>query len=385
MRWLDPHTTIAFDPDGRPVLCALTKRTYEVSADGRLRPAEQQWPLDTSAHAPPPGTFDDTWKAELDAAPFKVGTDIVVFGRAHAPRAGCRQMVIELGVPERGLRVQMTVTGDRRCEYRASRDPLVSPPEPFEAMAIGYDRAYGGIDPHVEPPHEPRDIEESLSLLLRPPGIYPRNPAGVGYVVHNHQDLVDGLRLPNVERPGQELRADQILVKDPRHWWRQPMPAGLGWFDVGWFPRCVHASALPLFPAPDEVAEVKLGLLPPDFNRRFLTPDGQAPRLDHRLFSGASPGLTLPFLRGDESILTTGLCPQGAFNLQLPGDRPKAQILHQGRSLAAQVVPHTVAVLPAERRVFVVWRASALVSDPALLDALDPSIDPASTFQVILS
>lgn len=380
-RWVEPETVIASDPDGRVTLCVLTKRTYEVDLTGRVRICEEQYPLDTSGHTPPPGVFDDTWKAEVDAAPFKVGTDVVVFGRAHAPHVGCREMIVELRLPDRQVHVELAVSGDRRCEYRPSGDPVIGPAEAFETMPIGYDRAYGGIDPFVEPPHEPRDGEEALSWLLRHPGIYPRNTVGRGYAVHNRRELVDGLYLPNVERPDQRLRADRILVKDPRRWWQQPLPGGFGWFDVSWFPRCVFASALPLFPAPSAIPEVKLGLLPGDFDTAFRTNDGDAPRIDHRLFSAASPGLTLPYLRGDETFLITGLCSGGIFNVRLPGERPKIAIAYHGRRCPVQVVPHTVALLSEERRLFVVWRGSTPHPDPHALHTSREE-DPTNAFQV---
>lgn len=205
-------------------------------------------------------------------------------------------------------------------------------------------------------------------MILQPAGIYPRNPAGRGYAVYNRPELIDGLRLPNVERPEQRLRADRILVEDPRLWWRQPLPAGFGWFDISWFPRCVFAGALPFFPASPDAAEVKLGFLPPDFASRFATPEGEAPGLDHRLFSAASPGLTVPYLRGDETLLTAGLSAEGPFNVRLPGDRPDIRILCGNRPLPVDVVPHTVALLPEERRMFVVWRGSAQVPDARALD-----------------
>lgn len=245
-------------------------------------------------------------------------------------------------------------------------------------MPLGYDRAYGGVDPRVDYPATPADGEDALGLLMTVPGAYPRNPVGRGFVVGNAPERIDGLRLPNVERVDQQLRPERIVCADMRQWARQPVPGGLGWVDLGWFPRCVFGGALPLFPAPPDVAEVGLGVLPADFatrwgpGRRGLGPDDPADVLadlviDHRLFNGASLGLVVPPLRGDEAIVTTGLCPEGQLALRLPADPPRVHLRLAGRPLEVRLMIHTVGLLVDERLVYLVWRASAPVpADHAL-------------------
>ena len=364
MTWCPAVSCLASDLEGRTIVSVLTKRTYAIGPDGHTVVADEQLPLDTSED--PPQAYDPTWRGELDVAPYKVATDVVVFGRAYAPGGSCTQMQIEVALPQHQRASRLLVTGDRRCSWRSDGTPAVSKPAAFETMPLGYDRAYGGVDPSVEHPSLPRDIEEALAQLMSAPGAYPRNSVGRGYVVHNRPELIDGLLLPNIERVDSLLRPERIVVGDHARWHRQPLPGGFGWFDVGWFPRCVFAGALPNPPAPADVAEAVLGFLPQDHARRFrATPEGLP--FDHRLFSGASLGLAVPYLRGDEILTARGLTVSGDFALRLPGDRPNVLVRHAGRLLTVQCVPHTVALLVDERLVSLVWRASAV---------LPPSFEP---------
>jgi hypothetical protein len=359
MSWTAPISCLTVDPQGRTILSVLSKRTYAIWPDGRTVVADEQLPLDTSME-PVANGYDETWKAELDVAPFKTATDVLVFGRAHAPHGSCQQMQVEVGLPHLRHALRYNVIGDRRCGYNAMGPPHVSAPEPFETMPLGYDRAYGGVDLSIEHPEPPRDLEEALAMLVSPPGAYPRNPVGRGYVVNNRPELVDGLLLPNIERIDQLLRPEWILVGQPGRWHHQPLPAGFGWVDPSWFPRCAFAGAYPLFPAPSNVAEVVVGHLPEDFLQRYA-PTDYGPRFDFRFFNGASLGLAVPYLRGDEVITTRGLTPAGDFALRLPGDRPQPVARYRTRPLTMEVVPHTVAVMVEERCVSMVWRASAVL------------------------
>jgi hypothetical protein len=122
---------------------------------------------------------------------------------------------------------------------------------------------------------------------------------------------------------------------------------GLRWCDVGFERRRLR------------VAE-SYSQLPEDHAQRYA-PTNSGPRFDFRFFNGASLGLTVPYLRGDEVLTTKGLTPAGELALRLPGDRPQPLARYRTRPLTMEVVPHTVAVLVEERQVFMVWRASAVL------------------------
>jgi len=359
MTWCEPISVLAYDSVGRPILSVLTKRTYRIREDLRLVVADEQLPVDTTDE-PPANGYDPSWRGEIDVAPYKVATDVVFFGQAHAPGRACTSMEVEVGLPHIERQIRLQITGDRRCAYRRGREPSISDPEPFETMPLGYDRAYGGVDPRVQHPHPPVDMAEALAMMMTVPGAYPRNPVGRGFVVGDHAEMIDGLRLPNIERADQRLRADRIVCPDMGKWDRQPLPAGLGWVDPGWFPRCAFGCAMPLFAPPADVAEARLGFLPPDFTERFRVPTtAEDLRIDYRLFNGASLGLAVPPMRGDETITTKGLSPSGTLNFRLPGDRPKLVLTLRGTPLQTDLGLHTVGVLTDTRLVYLVWRVSA--------------------------
>src|SRR5690242_17055182 len=191
------------DDEGQPVFSVLVKRTYELRPGGRLVRAESARPLVPIDQYYEDG--DPEWAAvkhESDLAPFKVATDVVVIGKAFAPN---RRPVPQLDVTVEvaAHRKTVRVTGDRHCFYRGSALPGFSDPVPFIEMPIRYDRAYGGQDSRSHP-------EE--------PFRYPRNHLGVGAVLKNTKDSVDGLPLPNIEDPEDLLTPERLVFDQPERW-----------------------------------------------------------------------------------------------------------------------------------------------------------------------
>jgi hypothetical protein len=348
-----PFVTLAITPKRERIVSVLIKRTYAVRAGGVCGVSERQLPLDSREV---PVAEQQSWAAELDVVPYKMATDFLVFGRAYAAGGRCAVMDVCLEVPQ--VRKCIRVFGDRRCSYRGSGAPAFSAPAPFDVMPLEYTRAYGGVDRDVAYPASPTDIADFLAQLTRFPGVYPRNPSGKGYVVYAKRGYVDGLELPNLEDPEDLLRPDRLIVGRPEDWHRQPLPQAFGWFDISWFPRCVYAGASPVFAPPEMVREVALGYLPRDYAERLRT-GTPADMIDFRLLNGASPGLVLPYLRGDEMVKISGMSPNGDIVFRLPGHRPVVSIGLNGKPLSVELVPHTVGVLTDERVVYIVWRASA--------------------------
>src|SRR4051812_4727261 len=131
---------------GEQIFAVLVKRTYRIVPDGRAVRAEADRPFRQIDHYYDDG--DPEWSIvqfESELAPYKAATDVVVIGKAYAPRGTSTQrMTVGVQVGER--RKLLAVTGDRRCSYRDSAAPVFSDPEPFTNMEIRYDRAYGGRD-----------------------------------------------------------------------------------------------------------------------------------------------------------------------------------------------------------------------------------------------
>ncbi len=82
------------------------------------------------------------------------------------------------------------------------------------------------------------------------------------------------------------------------------------------------------------------------------------PDMDFRFFNGASAGLSLPFLNGDEVVRTSNLSPEGRLDFRLPGDVPRIGLDIGSGIEAPEVVLQTVQIRMEERQVDLVWRAA---------------------------
>jgi uncharacterized protein YjbI with pentapeptide repeats len=203
-----------------------------------------------------------------DLAPFKPRADVLVAASAHAPSTrpvtSC-DVSVSLGSAALTLRV----SGDRVWldEDRASA------PKPWTALAIGYDRAYGGKG-------------------------RPANPVGAGHA----DEFRAGLALPNVEALGE-------LVKSFAD---QPAPAGFGPLAPHWRHRMAKWPAVT-----SEWIEHGWPWAPID--------------LDYGYFNAAQPALQVEgWLRGDETLRCENLHPtHRRFEAKLPGARARAFLVDE--------------------------------------------------------
>jgi hypothetical protein len=86
--------------------------------------------------------------------------------------------------------------------------------------------------------------------------------------------------------------------------------------------------------------------------------------MDFRFFSGASPGLTLPYLRGGEWVLTENLSPSGRAYFQLPPDAPRIGLDIGEGVQEPEVALQTVMIHMDEGQVDLVWRAAVPYRGP---------------------
>jgi len=330
------------DAEARPVFCVLLKRTYDIRPGRRAERAVRARPLLKVDEYYDGGDAEtSTVKYESDLSAYKSATDVVLVGNAYAPRA---QPVlgtdVSLGVAGRTKTIR--VIGDRRCRYRQGAAPLFTDPEPFTEMEIRYERAYGGED-----------------LLSTPntPFYYPRNNRGTGAALHNLPRVVDGLRLPNLEDPLDLITPERVIIGSAERWNDQPLPQGLGWFQKTWYPRCSFVGAVPGLMDPDTVLkEETLGLVPK--GQLALARQFKLPSFDVRFNSGASLGLALPYLSGDESISLSGLTPDGSLSFSLPGEQPRIGLDLGTGTEDLSVVIHTVCLRMDEMQIDMVWRGA---------------------------
>jgi hypothetical protein len=242
---------------------------------------------------------------------FKPYSDLVVQGSAYSPQAKPTER-LTVRVQMGAVAKEVTVWGPRRITWAGGR-PVIGQPEPFSTMPMTWAQAYGGIDWRVSVPGaEQRTFTEIPVLALRAqfdhPGMYPRNPFGMGYLVHDGE--VPEMFAPCLEDPADPLTADRLITRDPAAWWRQPLPWCLDWTSPIMFPRaCWFAPDVdPWFPAPDDRAlpEVGRGFVSADF-RLTRCPGGT---VDARFFQGASHGLVVYRPQAGHVLSIAGMHPE---------------------------------------------------------------------------
>ena len=364
--WATTRQVSGLDPEGRFVLSVLARRTYHIDARGRLAVADEQLPLVDEVE-----TADGN--AELlvrdtDLYPLKPASDVVIAGHAYAPR---RASTFEASVAIGKLEKRVLVVGNRRASLSTAGEVTITEPEAIESVRLGYDHAYGGRDRAAEEkygnPFEQLagawpDAEGRKMLRGASNFAYPRNPCGRGFILEPSRVALDGLALPNLEDPDDRLTPERLCAGTLRRWPLQPLPCSLDWFGLLWFPRCAHCGLIPEhdpFAAP--LPEVARGYLP---TASFQPRAG----VDALAANGASPGLVVPHLRGDETLVLTHLHPrQFKLAIELPAERPAMRADgRKGKMLDTVPVIHTVLIEPDENRVSIVWRGSAPALRPYL-------------------
>jgi hypothetical protein len=339
-------------PQGEPILAVLVKRTYDIIPGGRCARAQTDRKIiPGDIHYGDP--MNSAVKFESDFVPFKLATDVVLNGRASVP-PGQSATTITVSLMVGQHRKDLLIVGDRVARFSGKPDPIFTDPKPFQTMELRYERAYGGVDIYSEP-------------KMQCP--YPRNPLGRGYVVANTQRSVDDLPLPNIEDPADPLTPPRLCAGQFMNWERQPVPQGFGWTAKTCVPRATYAGVMPSQRAVEQqLREAYATLLPP--GQREAYERAKSPTMDFRFFNGASPGLVLPFLTGDEPVTLVNLQPRPKTEFRLPGERP-----HIGLDLGEgvqepPVVLQTVMIRLEEQQVDLVWCGAVPYGGPDSLPHL---------------
>ena len=334
------------DDHGGDIFAFLVKRRYEFNDAGQCRRSEPP-PAFIEADVYWGDPADSSPHYEADKAPYKLRTDVVVIGSAYAP-PGQPISRLDVGIEVGEARKVITVHGDRFAILQGSgRLPVFSDPRPFMRMPLVYERAYGGTD---------------RTTAVEFP--YPRNPVGCGVVLKAPSDT--RIRLPNFEDPTDLLTPERLVIGEAKHWNRQPLPQGMSWFAKTWYPRMSYVGALPGFVDADEIMrEEALDLVPK--NQIALGRQFRLPSFDVRFNNGASLGLALPYLNGDEPVRLINLRPEGAVKFQLPGERPEIIADIGMGETKLEVVLHTLLIEPEERTADLLWRGAVGYPGPAWL------------------
>lgn len=300
------------DKSGRDLLVVVVKCTYSIDERGRLQPAEKQVPIQMADEFyGEPG--ESSVQYESDLAVQKVGTDVVLLGHAYAPKGKATQVDVFLKVGP--IQAKARVFGDRRWD-KVLGLTRITPPEPFEKIALVYERAYGGKD-FTAP--DPKHHESE-----------PRNPVGRGFRAKKSKASIEEIFLPNLEAP-----AHLIGNIDDR-----PEPVGFGFVGRHWQPRVRYAGTY------DEAwTKNRCPLLPEDF--------------DNRYFNGAHPRLVSSrFLEGNEPVEVFGASLKGLLRFTLPGRRPTVSVSIEEERSVLELNFDTLLIEPDASRISMVWRGS---------------------------
>lgn len=301
------------DRHGEEIVVVAVAAHFDLPRPGR----PHRGPLEPCEHQPPPHFDDVYWgdpattslRYEGQSAYSRPGTDVYLSGSAHAPHGRAVQHVdVEIGVGP--CRARARVTGDR-VWVSAAGSLRASPPVPFVQMPLVWERSYGG-----------GNIEAGAS------GHEPRNPLGVG--LYPSLETASNAALPNIEDPG-------ALLLDP---WSRTRPVGFGPVARHWLARSSFAGTYD-----EQWKRSRAPLWPDDFDERF--------------FLAAAPGLSaIPHLRGGESVVMSGVHPQGGFGFVLPTLRISCKSVFAGRVERVGLRLDAVILEPDENRLSLILRAS---------------------------
>ncbi|MDJ0840172.1 MAG: DUF2169 domain-containing protein [Acidobacteriota bacterium] len=307
---LEAGYTVGMQPDGRELLVVVVKGTYTIPGDGgRPQLADEQVPLmEGDVFAGEPGYSSALY--ESDYAPHKPRCDVLLNGTAYAPQADpVTRLTVSLQVGS--LSKSFDVVGNRT--WRQNQDMT---PEPFTAIPISYDNAFGGVDRSDEDPEKH--------------GAFMANPVGVGFHTTQKAELIVGKPLPNTEESGNH-------IQDPHGSYR---PMAFGPVGRSWPPRSQYAGTYD-----DDWLENVFPFLPADFDTAY--------------YQSAPTDQQVDYLQGGENVVLRNLTPQGRLSFQIPKVIvPVAFSLKNGEMHHAQGAADTLVLEPDRHRFMITWRAN---------------------------
>ncbi|MFW6244386.1 MAG: DUF2169 family type VI secretion system accessory protein [Fibrobacterota bacterium] len=310
-----------YDQEGLPILSVLAKITFDI-AQGGVSLSEQQIPLvNSDVYADPAAPQFSEVHAESDLVACKLFTDCVVTGSVYPPR-GKKAYQLDCSVKVGPLSKNVRVFGNRTMEWRPFRGVVISEPQPFESIELGYRNAYGGI----------------TRTGKGTPVVFSPNSIGRGFVLRECIRKAGTVALPNLEDPENLLTGDNAVVAAPGKWSKAPRPSSLGWTRRDFYPRYTYAGIL------SEDTKVS---------------NDESPRMDMRFYQGASEGLWGKLLSGNETVQLRYLDPvYSDFEFQLPAASP-ALVINIGEG-SQQLTPflQTVVINKNENKMTMIWRGS---------------------------
>jgi len=304
--------TLGLEPSGREHLVVVVKGTFDIPKEGEEpQLSEQQVPfIYADAFTGEPAYSAPVY--ESDFCLTKPRCDVLLNGSAYAP-GGRPVDRVRVGMRIGAVSKVFDVVGDR-VWLRDGLSLRPSAPQPFVAMAITYDRAYGGTDSS-----DPDNVTPYL-----------KNPIGVGYHPRRPATEIEGRPLPNTEQPN--VPVDSVTGSYE--------PMSFGPLGRSWPPRIGFAGTY------DDkwLAEV-FPFLPADFDEQY--------------FQAAPPDQQTAHPQPGEEVILVNLTPEGRTSFRLPACVVAvecANVAGDRRSAAALI--DTIVIEPDAQRFSVIWRVS---------------------------
>ena len=307
------------DQQGVDSLLLTVKATYDLGPDPQI--ADKQAPILTEdAYWGEPGQSSLKYASEVHLT--KPATDVMLIGLAQTPdRVSVRQLDVGLKVGD--LQKVVRVFGDRRWE-NGLLAVSISQPEPFVAMPLTYEHAFGGV-------HE---IDSEKGKIL----FEDRNPVGRGFVGKRSRSELNKFALPNLE----DLAHPIVRPGDC------PAPACFGPVAGAWRPRKNFVGTYD-----DAWRQNRAPYLPQDFDARF--------------FNAAHPDLVAQgYLTGGEPVEVINAWAHGPIRCHIPSPGLQAEVQVAGKAEEPSLNLETVLIEPEENRLCLIWRA-AVSCDKKLL------------------
>lgn len=306
-----------FDKQGAETLVVMLKATYALNSGGFPEVAEKQdlfVPADTWTGDPGASSL----AAAGDFRPPAPATGVTLTGHAVALRKTREPLLVAVKIGP--LLQQAAVQGDRHWDSVAFIPRIVGP-EPFDAVPLTWENAFGGAD-HSPPAEKDREFQ-------------PDNPVGKGLLARRTKRPLSGTPLPNIEHP-------RHLITRPDD---RPPAIGFGPVAPSWMPRKQFAGTYD-----QKWQATRAPLLPVDFDDRFF------------LISPA--GLSSPaYFKGGEPCVILGTTPEGRLEFSLPVFDPELRLVFPDHMTPLQPVLDHVHIDTDRRRLNLTWRAQKQVHE----------------------
>ncbi|KYF90734.1 hypothetical protein BE20_16735 [Sorangium cellulosum] len=319
-------------------------------------------------------------KVESDLAQSKPRCDVIVIGAAHAPageaaarvdvRVRIRRLAAIPDLAEAGtlLDHRLAVHGARAFERKDDGWALTDP-EPFVALPLRYEHAFGGQLKVYAEDEAARRLDGAHRLSEAARRAHPEaeaapvahatcahNPFGVGFLEGWYADAAEVKRwpAPRIEAPGAGITAEifaRMVAGEVRAGEAPELsPRGFGVIAKPWQPRLKLAGTFD-----DRWLAERWPYMPPDFDMAY--------------WNGAHPDMQCDYLLGGELAELWNLLPPSA-----PGAAPEAagtacrfhvpeaavvvRLAGKGDAVSFAAVPIDTVIVDLEQmRLSLVWRA----------------------------